>query len=353
MDDVVFDTKGAATELLQAKHHLNSKANLTDASPDLWKTLRIWCEGVTAGHWPDDTALYLLTTAHAAKGSIAACLRRDGARDETKARERLDSVSQSSTSAANAASYTAYGALSLAEKEALLSNTVVLDSSPDILAVELELRQALALAVEKDRVPDLITRLEGWWFQRVVRHLMDSQKRPILSEELQHELDRVRDQFRSANLPIDDDILSSEIDQAAFSSHVFIEQLRLIDIADRRMLAAMRQYFRAFEHRSRWLRDGFLMAGDLDGYDRRLVEEWELHFNAMVDELGSQPAEAAMRHAARRLYGWAEREAAILLRAGCREPFVTRGSLQLLADKAKVGWHPEFLDRLSGALEKS
>ena len=39
LDDVTFSTDGKPTELLQTKHHLNTSANLTDASPDLWKTL--------------------------------------------------------------------------------------------------------------------------------------------------------------------------------------------------------------------------------------------------------------------------------------------------------------------------
>lgn len=353
LDDVVFECSGSATALLQAKHHLNSQANLSDSSADLWKTIRIWCDRFTAGRLPDDTVLYLLTTGQAASGSTAAYLRRGMERDEKRAQERLDSVAQTSKSEANKAAYAAYRALSVPKKEELLSRIVVLDRTPDILGVETELRKALALVVERARLPDLITRLEGWWFQRVVHHLMDSDKGPILSEELRAELDRSREQFRADNLPIDEGILDSEIDEDMFSSHLFVEQLRLIDIAGRRMLTAMRNYFRAFEHRSRWLRDGFLMAGDLDLYDRRLVEEWELHFNAMVDDLGQKAAEDAMRLAARRLYGWAEREADVLIRAGCTEAFVTRGSLQLLADKAIVGWHPEFLDRLSEAMEES
>ena len=46
LDDVTFETTGGnATDLLQIKHHLKGTASLTDASPDLWKTLRIWFEG--------------------------------------------------------------------------------------------------------------------------------------------------------------------------------------------------------------------------------------------------------------------------------------------------------------------
>jgi len=49
LDDVTFESKGGTVEeLLQTKHHQNRQAVLTDASEDLWKTLRIWFEGFAA-----------------------------------------------------------------------------------------------------------------------------------------------------------------------------------------------------------------------------------------------------------------------------------------------------------------
>jgi hypothetical protein len=42
LDDVSFSVEGNPAELLQTKHHLNAKASVSDASPDLWKTLRVW-----------------------------------------------------------------------------------------------------------------------------------------------------------------------------------------------------------------------------------------------------------------------------------------------------------------------
>ena len=41
-DDVAFEQSGTPYELLQLKHHLGTNAALTDASSDLWKTIRIW-----------------------------------------------------------------------------------------------------------------------------------------------------------------------------------------------------------------------------------------------------------------------------------------------------------------------
>ena len=68
LDDVVFDTQGQSLAVLQTKHHFKRPGSLSDASTDLWKTLRIWCEGTLAGQMPSGTLFYLITTAAAPKG---------------------------------------------------------------------------------------------------------------------------------------------------------------------------------------------------------------------------------------------------------------------------------------------
>jgi hypothetical protein len=80
LDDVTFEaTGGKPEELLQTKHHRNREAVLTDASEDLWKSLRIWFEDYAATIIPPGTALHLLTTGKAAEGTVAAYLRSDDA----------------------------------------------------------------------------------------------------------------------------------------------------------------------------------------------------------------------------------------------------------------------------------
>ncbi len=350
LDDVVFETAGSPAELFQTKHHLNHKAGLGDASSDIWKSIRIWVEGRATGAIAPDAVLYLLTTASASTGTAVSYLRADDERDSQKARERLDGVAQSSERVENAKAYKRYLALPLAERTTLLERVLVLDQHADISRLEGAMKAELALTVEREYLGALVTRLEGWWFQRAITHLRRLDGGSILSEEVDAEIDRLRDQFRPGNLPIDDDLQGVDIDETAFAGHLFVEQLRLIKLTNTRLLNAMRQYFRAFEQRSRWIREGFLVIGELDRYDRRLVEEWEIHFNLMKDDLGEQAAEEAMKAAARKLYGWAELEASILIRPACTEGFVPRGSLQLLADKAQVGWHPEFLSRLQHLL---
>ncbi len=76
LDDVTFETVGGvATDLLQTKHHRKGTASLTDASPDLWKTLRIWFEGHDSGEIPSNANLYLVTTGEAPDTTAASRLR--------------------------------------------------------------------------------------------------------------------------------------------------------------------------------------------------------------------------------------------------------------------------------------
>src|SRR5664279_4674376 len=45
-DDIAVETGGIASESIQTKHHIKS-GNLTDASPDVWKTLGVWSARIT------------------------------------------------------------------------------------------------------------------------------------------------------------------------------------------------------------------------------------------------------------------------------------------------------------------
>ena len=93
-----------------------------------------------------------------------------------------------------------------------------------------------------------------------------------------------------------------------------------------------------------------MLIGDLTQYERRLIEEWELVFEGVKDELGDKAAEVAQQKAAREVLKWAE-SVSLPIRPGVTEPFVTRGSLHMLADEVRLGWHPEFHDRLAVLLQ--
>jgi hypothetical protein len=344
LDDVVFEHKGAPPDLLQTKHRRKRSANLTDASADLWKTIRIWCEGTSAGEILPLASLYLVTTSTAGDGSVASYLR-TGGRDVQKAVERLRSTARSSTNQANQLAYSAFLGLSTAGQKQLLERVIVIDAAPNIVDLDAELRKEVRWAVDREHVEPFLRRLEGWWLQRAVGQLVSKSSLPVISNEFESQMDDLREQFKRDALPIDEDILAAEVDQSAYQDAVFVRQLQIINIGTRRIVAAIREYFRAFEQRSRWVREELLFVGELEKYERRLVEEWELVFERMNDELGPSETEEVKQKAAHAIYKWVE-EKVIPIRPNVTEPFVTRGSYQLLSDRLRVGWHPEFMDRL-------
>lgn len=351
LDDVVFEQNGAAPELLQTKHHLNRAADLTDASVDLWKTLRIWCEGIANGSLRIGSRFALVTTASAGAGSAAEMLRPSPGRNVSGALNRLRSTASTSSNQTNSSAYSAFRALDSTEQERLFEGVWVLDMASTITSLDDDIRQEVFHAVDHRLLDAFLIRLEGWWFRRVVRHLTADRGVPILSAELLDEMSNLRDSLRDDNLPIDDTVEQMKVDATGYQERVFVHQLRLIQISDARIVRAIRDYYRAFVQRSRWIREDLLGVGDLERYAVRLKDAWESRFLVMRDELGSPAAEEEMRRLACQLYKWVETEDLPRIRPRCQDGFVARGSFHLLADHLKIGWHPEFEARLRHLLE--
>lgn len=348
LDDVTFETTGGApTDLLQTKHHRNGSASLTDASPDLWKTLRIWFEGHASGQIPTTANLYLVTTSIAPDGTAASRLRALS-RDLAAAQHALDATAVSSTNQANMSAYAAYLKATSAERSAILSKVFIVDAAPTVADINGELRQEVYWAAEKEHHAAFLDRLEGWWLRRVLRQLTDATQDRVGSVELEAQMSDLREQFKQEALPIDDDLREFTLDDATKAAHedsTFVRQLAIIKAGKRRIAAAIRDYYRAFEQRSRWIRDDLVVGLDLQKYEKRLCEEWELIFEAMRDEVGDTATDEAQAQAARSVLAWAERTT-IPIRPSVIEPFVSRGSLHMLSDEARIGWHPEFRARL-------
>lgn len=347
LDDVSFSAEGRAEELLQTKHHLNAKASLTDACPDLWKTLRIWASQIHLIR--DGVRLLLITTATSSLGSAASLLKNEASRDITSAHKRLLTTLATSTNLTNKDAYAAFSALVPGDQVALLDAITVIDASPNVLDVRDKIEGELRLAVRTKHLRAFTDRLEGWWYGRVVQNLAHKDAGVILARELRSQIDDLREQFLQDNLPIDfANVFPDEDVVKAMLGKPFVEQLRLVALADPRIRHAVTDYYRAFEQRSRWLREDLLLVGDLEQYEARLVEEWDRAFERIKQncEVEEEPKKAA---AGRAVFDWAD-NANIYIRPQCQQPYIHRGSFQILADKLKIGWHPEFLARLEHLL---
>ncbi len=352
LDDVAFESiSGDITELLQTKHHRKGTANLTDASSDLWKTLRIWIEGYVAGQLPPNVKLYLITTGIAPDKSAASYLRINGRAVDT-ARISLDATASSSSNTDNLKAYKAYLDLPLDDRASILSNVVIFDGAPSIEDLDVKLKQEVYWAVDKDHHDTFLERLEGWWLRRVLEHLCSKDLLRIGGVELEAKMSDLREQFKMESLPIDDDLIDFDLDDATQEAHqdsTFVRQMEIIKAGKRRVALAISDYYRAFEQRSRWLRDDLVVGMDLQKYEKRLAQEWAIVFESMRDDLGDEATDEAKVHAARQLLSWAER-VDIPIRPSVTEPFVCRGSFHILSDEAKIGWHIEFKELLAAFL---
>jgi C-terminal domain 7 of the ABC-three component (ABC-3C) systems len=353
LDDIQFENDDNTIDLLQTKHHISKKAKLTDSSVDLWKTLRIWAEAIQKGTLNESATLYLITTSIAPQGSAASYLRRLGSDYAPQdALTRLNSIAESLTNKSNTEAYDAFKSLSINQKDFLVSSICIIDGTPSIDELDDALQREVFWAVEQRNIDSFLRRLEGWWLKRVIGHLTKPNSPAILSEEVSDEMSSLREQFKIDNLPIDSDILDITVDASGYRDKAFIKQLELINIGSRRILFAIQNYFRAATQRSRWVREDLIIVGDIEKYENRLKEEWELRFEQMKDDLGEDVAETAKLDAARTLFKFFETGELPPIRPACTEPFIARGTYQMLSDELKVGWHIEFRERLNDMLKE-
>jgi len=352
LDDVVFEKKGDAIDLIQNKHHVTKKAQLSDYSEDLWKTLRIWSEEIYKGHHKNDLSFFLITTSKSKYNTAAFCLNPDkDKRDVKKSLSLLESVSNTSKNIKLMKSFAAFKLLTQEQKLSLLDSINIIDGSPSITDLDKAMKEEIFWAVEADFLESFLHRIVGWWMRRVINQLTDINNDPILSEEIEDQISELREQFKRDNLPIDEDILEFEINESKYLDKVFVKQLELIDVTNKRIFFAIRDYFRAFEQRSRWVREELLYVGELSKYERKLREEWEMNFESMRQDIGDEATEYKKKKAARELYRWIENGELLQIREGCKEKFVARGSYHLLSDNKLIGWHPEFIEKIQKILE--
>lgn len=350
-DDITFDVEGAPLELWQTKHHVARHGSLGDASPDVWKTLHNWIE--TSG---ENTACFLLTTVAAPADSAASHLGTSRtAHDLLSAREKLDAVARAAGNTSSAGYYAKYLDLTDERRLELLSRVTILDGAVDAATLTDSLVGSVRKATTAQRRRPLVDRLRGWWHGRALSHLSrvaEGRGDWIELAEIEDRLLSIAQSLRDDNLPLDyanePEPSQSAVDE---DDRVFIEQLQLILLHHDRIRQAVYDHNRAFLQRSRWQREQLLAIGELDIYDRRLMEEWKRVFLPLEERPGDSDIfdENKLRDA-RQLYLKLQERTLPEIRAEVRSGYIPFGSLHILADRLQIGWHPDWIDLLKHRL---
>jgi hypothetical protein len=341
-DDVSFEKDGNPLELLQTKHRVTRAGDLSDASADLWKTLRVWSEAVKADpSQPRRTRFALVTTAQAPAGGAASFLRPDGARDPMKAGALLLAAAAASSSKSLKPAFEAFKSLAPEMRQSLLSAIEVIDRVPVLADLEKEIEEKLKLIAPRGKAAAAREQLEGWWWPRICKALQaPASSIPIM--EIEAKLDDIREGMKRDALPVEmEHVDPPEAELQALDELTFVRQLRRIGTGEVRIEFAKRDYYRAFTQRSRWTRLNLLFDGEVARYEKTLVEEWQPRFYKMCEELGSKAKAAAVGRAGRELYHWVETEARFPFRT-VTSKFLSVGSYHILANDLRVGWHRDF-----------
>lgn len=351
-DDDVQVVDAAGKDTLVSLKHKQAGQTVGTLSIDFWKSVRIWlARYVKAGKLASDHAYCMVTTARVGPTSE---LRHflAGSKQPAGFAQKLIQELDASKSPLIGEIKASFKALTSTEQDDFLARIVIADESPRIndLGAEVNKKLRFVRPAHRDAVRE---RLEGWWNAQAIE-LTTQGRQSISGLELTEKVASINDEYTSTNLPIEfiDRTPPSGV-HATKDTRQFVEQLRAIGVKTEILEGAILDFYRAFEQRSSWARTQVLFGGEVAAFEKRLVSEWR-RVKAHI-EIEDENSEQNLQKAGRELYRWAELETNHLrIRDRVTEPYVTRGSFHMLADRSPdpgVYWHPKFLERLKLTLE--
>ncbi|MFC9227456.1 ABC-three component system protein [Streptomyces decoyicus] len=344
-DDIAWEQAGSATELLQIKHHQKSDRQLTDASPDVWLTLKNWMDTAV----PCDVegpALVLVSTQQASPGGAMAALR-PHSRNEQVALSALERAALHQASGRVQQAREQFLALGLADRAAFVSRITVMDASPHIEDVPALVRAELRWSVPPGHEDLFLAMVWQWWDERALE-LLQRRRHAVDVGMARAAIADLRDQFTRSRLPTvvarektDDDTLTT-----AYADSPFVHQMRWVAYPPMNLRRSIIDYHRAQTQAIRWIAEDLIAADELTALSRDLVDEWETEFEWMQIELAATTDEAARQRAGARLLKDLSQRNGPCLQGRYHEGFFVRGQRHELADTGRVGWHPDFRDRM-------
>lgn len=347
-DDVAFSDDDDPKIMIQLKHHIGKQGNLSDASTDLWRTLKVWVDAITDNdELLNDTDFLLVTTAIAPDGCAASYLKRENRNVDT-AYHLLKQVATTSSNQAHRDYYSAFIGLGEAGAKKLLKKICVVDGASNVVDASAELLKAVRYACIPKFEQQICDRIEGWWYRQAILALCSDTPVYITQQELRAVIVSISQQYADDNLPIDEMASDSVSGENSSDDRTFRKQLEWIGIGTYGMRSASRDYYKASLHRSNWIRNEMLFLRELDEYESKLIDEWEHQFGFMEDvvlSLGETVSEERKAAEGRSLYKNIENKD-IKIRPRVDAPFVMRGSYHILSDQQRLGWHIDYKKKL-------
>ncbi|MVM39211.1 hypothetical protein GO730_19410 [Spirosoma sp. HMF3257] len=333
-------------ELYQTKFHKNKIANLTDASVDIWKTIRVWSEIIINETIDVDSAiLVLVTTSETSPNSILYELteNRTGSKTILDIIKKLNEVASTSTNRELKEAFEVYKKLKDEQKEKLVKSIYIRDRALGFDELKRKITDEIKIFLLPEQLESAFQDLQGWWYEQCIQHLENS-KDKITYQEVCNFIRYFIDKQKSDNLQVDMNIAQAEISEEDYNEMSFVKQLKEINLGKHSITQAKRDYYRANEQRSKWIREQLLNPQEEIDYDFKLKDDWQGKFAFLQDEIESEANEIVKEkclHFYTSYYGTSYPN--IFIRPRVTDIFVVKGSCQMLADKKDIAWHPNYL----------
>jgi hypothetical protein len=278
-------------------------------------------------------------------------------RDEKEARRLLLETSTTSVNKSLSEEFKAFTSLSDTEQQYLVEAMVIYDQSPPIYDLPALIKLELRYSVPPDKMDAFYDRLQSWWLLKVIEHLRAKSQQRISWLDLQLRITDLISRFQSDSLPID--YAQERVEMTyieAQKDKLFVRQLNCLKVRTERVQLAIEDFYRAFEQRTRWVKDKLLIDDDLAVYEDKLKNEWRLYMAQLKDELDDESDlddDVACIRLGKRVLSWVETvKMPIRKNMPLGDDYVMRGSYHMLAnqDTPPVFWHPRFLEQLQRVL---
>jgi hypothetical protein len=340
-DDVVLKLLNGHAVYEQDKSSTSSHPFLPSRK-DLWKTLLIWADAIVNGEIDIDNSLFYLVTNKSSEHSIASTLS-DAKNDQdvTIALAKLKNAGSELTGEVKIL----VDNLFLHGDEIIkkIIQRITYESGNTVFGEGLlkKLQEDLQLDMETpEQNKSIINELTGWVFNQVVGNWRN--KKPALIDRNSFHRQKITILTNSRQMVLDEVIIAlgkiPEQEQRSQWSNRYVKQLQLIKCERDDIFKAIHEYLNSVVKRSQLARKGYLTNSQLEEFDKNLENHWNNIFKSRKISMKHLSAEEIGQV----IYFDTTDYNTSVGKYVLNNHFITKGSYHALADKLKIGWHPEY-----------
>jgi len=345
LDDVALEEPGGQFQFVQSKSALTANP-LADRSVALWKTLANWVDALAAGGCDPEKLRLVLYVPRPADGEIARRIAKAKTLDEAKAaiafakRELLGDHQRIREPAGELEQHLARFFEANPEMSAAVVRAFEIQCGSGSPQADIA-NEIAARFVPAEKV-SLVADYACGWVKRRVDELLEKRQASVLSRDEFH-----REMTAFVRKHVERAILHSfapaptPMQAKAHMPKTFVQQLQIIEKDFEDQMEAISQFYRASYDRVLWGKNGEIHGNSLDELDRNLMATWK-NLKTIAFANSPQSPDAVKGQ---------------VLLAHCLQHQATVENLQppahfipgcfhMLADVLKVGWHPDYQNKL-------